>query len=430
MYFVRESHTPVLLERTVKAIRSHRPDLTLRTAPTAPRPSIFRPLILFVTDPTVFLSSLANAFGTALLYLFAVAFPLIYAHYALSGQKTTLMFLFIALGLFFSILTRFHDRHAIRKAQLTTNPLPPEKTLVGLAVGAPALAVGLWWFAWTIPGSHIQTLPWPASALSLVLVGYGINEYSTTLPRYVLESYFQNNNKNDDASSAFAALLIPRALLGATFPLFTRKMLQNLGTNVMGSVLAAVATAFCLVPFFMMSFGNGSRRVGSSGDGGENDASEVVVVEEEKEMEKKPKAKKTVRFWDDEEMEIEEVKSGGGVDAESGFSSSEETVVEAVAGEGDGSAVAADDDGESVDAHVAESRDGEGESEVRNTATDTGTTDDIDSAAENRRNQHSEKKEKKNSIRLDDAKDGYTSFLGLGLGMEIDVERVVGFPYL
>ena len=202
----------------------------------------------------------------------------------------------------------------------------------------------------------------------------------------------------------------------------------------------------------MLSFGKGSRRVGTSGDGddsgGEIDASKVVVVvEEEKEKEKKPKAKKTVRFWDDEETEIEEVKSGGSVDASSGFSSSEETVVEAMAMEdGDGSAAA--DGAESVDspiseavharASVAESRDGEegGEGEVRDTTTDiiAGTTDDdIDSSAQSVRNQHSEKEKekeklKKNSIRLDDAKDGYTSFLGLG--MELDVERVVGFPYL
>ena len=476
MYFVRESHTPVLLERTVAAIRSHRPDLILRTAPTAPRPSVFRPLILFSTDPTVFLSSLANAFSTALLYLFAVAFPLFYAHYAWSGQKTTLIFLFIALGLFFSILTRFHDRHAIRKSHLSNHPLPPERTLLGLAIGAPALAVGLWWFAWTIPGSHLQTLPWPASALSLVLAGYGISEYSTTLPRYILESYprrSNNNNKNDDHSSAFAALLVLRALLGATFPLFTGKMLQTLGNNVAGSVLAAVATAFCLVPFVAMRFGNGWRRrarVGTSGavedgdasDDGARSATKVVVVEEEKTPIPKAKAKKTVRFWDEDE-ETASSGSDGSLETMKADSelSSTETVVErgelasmerSESKEEDGGGVersSTDDDtatddvsSESVRAHVSEHAHAHGRASVAgldggelshtatvaSTSASTRTTDGIGSAGESVGNKETEKKErgKRESVRLDGVSDGYTSFLGLGL----DVERLVGFPYI
>ena len=457
MYFVRESHTSVLLERTVAAIRSHRPDLILRTAPIAPRPSVFRPLILLFTNPTVFFSSLANAFGTALLYLFAVAFPLVYARYAWSGQKATLIFLFIVLGLFFSTLTRLHDRHAIRKSHLTNHHLPPKKPLLGVAVGAPALAVGLWWFAWTIPGSHIQTLPWPASALSLVLVGYGMNEYSTTLLRYVLQPYSQNSNNknnNDDASSVFVALLILRALLGATFPLFTERMLQNLGNNVAGSVLAAVATAFCLLPFVMMRFRDGSRRgmmgVGTSGavvagDTSPDCASKVVVVieEEEKLPLPKPKPKKTVRFWDDEEAVLEETKSGGsgsssGADASSGFSSAE-TIVESVSTDRDVSVDDSDDgDDESVNTHVEENEHvrvsvagttgGVEEGEVRRVDTVART---IDGAGESVRNQKIERerekeKGKKESSRINDVSEGYTSFLGLGL----DVERVVGFPYI
>lgn len=268
MYFIRESHSSLLLEHTVAAIRFHRPDLILRTAPVDPRPSIVQPLILLVTRPSIFLPSLAHAFSTALLYLFAVAFPLIYTHYEWNRQKTTLIFLFIALGLFFSTLTRVHDRHAIRKNRLAKHRLIPEKALFGLAIGAPALAMGLWWFAWTIPGPLVKTLSWPASALSLILAGYGINEHTTVLTRYVLNPHSHsqsrnsnnNNNNNHDASSAFAALLTLRALLSALFPLFTTQMFETLGTNTAGSVLAAIATASCLLPFFLINLAGGWRR--------------------------------------------------------------------------------------------------------------------------------------------------------------------------
>lgn len=318
MYFIRESHSSLLLERTVSTIRFHRPDLILRTAPVAPRPSIVQLLILSVTRPSTFLLSIANAFSTALLYLFAVAFPVIYAHYEWNRQKTTLIFLFIALGLFFSTLTRFHDRHAIRKERLANHRLTPEKTLFGLAIGAPALAVGLWWFAWTIPGVHTKTISWPASALSLILVGYGINEHTTVLPRYILNPHSpsHNSNNNNDATSAFAALLTLRALLSAIFPLFSTQMLENLGTNAAGSVLAAIATAFCLLPFFLIEFAGGWKRSGGSGVIGKDTdsaGSAQDVTKEEKEVNRKPN--KTVR-WD-----VDETDSGTSTDT--GFSETE-----------------------------------------------------------------------------------------------------------
>lgn len=294
IYFIRESHTSQLLELKVTAIQSHRADLILRTAPTLPRPSIFQPMTLLFTNPIVFLSSLTNAFTTALLYLFAVAFPPIYAHYAWSRQITTLTFLFIALGLLLSTLTQFHDRHIIRKSRLSNHPLiTPERNLFGLFIAAPALAIALWWFAWTIPNSVTSKLiAWPASATSLVLLGYGINTHSTSLPRYILSSH----NRKNDASAAFAALLVTKALLGAVFPLFTQQMFEKLDYNVAGSVLAAIATAFCLVPFLLFCFGEKWR--GSSGglsDGRTTDDGE----EEEEEGKKCPKPKKTVR-WGDE----------------------------------------------------------------------------------------------------------------------------------
>lgn len=305
MYFIRESHSSLLLEHTVAAIRFHRPDLILRTAPVDPRPSIVQPLILLVTRPSIFLPSLAHAFSTALLYLFAVAFPLIYTHYEWNRQKTTLIFLFIALGLFLSTLTRFHDRHAIRRNRLAKHRLTPEKTLFGLTIGAPALAMGLWWFAWTIPGPLVKTLSWPASALSLILAGYGINEHTTVLTRYVLNPHSHsqshnsnNNNNNNDASSAFAALLTLRALLSALFPLFTTQMFETLGTNTAGSVLAAIATASCLLPFFLINLAGGWRRSDEFGIGDSDSAQSATTSEPETDT----KPKKTVR-WDVDETD-------------------------------------------------------------------------------------------------------------------------------
>ena len=291
MYFMRESHTSRLLERKVAVIQSNRADLNLRTAPTAPRPSIFQPLTSIFINPTIFLSSIINAFSTALPYLFAVAFPLIYAQYSWNRQKTTLIFLFIALGLLVSTLTRFHDRYVTRKHHVANRSLAPENGLFGLVIGAPALAAGLWWFAWTIPSAHVKAVAWPASAVSLILLGYGINEHSIVLPRYLVES----QESPTDAASAFAATLFARALLSAVFPLFTRQLFEKLGNNTAGSVLAAIATASCILPLILVRFGTTLRK-GRSPSGRTSDDDDSNDNYESK---KAPKPKKTVR-WDDE----------------------------------------------------------------------------------------------------------------------------------
>lgn len=410
MYFIRESHTSQLLERKVAAIQSHRADLILRTAPTAPRPSILQPVVLLCTRPTIFLSSLTNAFTTSLLYLFAVAFPLIYAHYAWNRQKTTLIFLFIALGLFLSILARFHDRRTIHKHRLANGRLAPEKSLFGLAIGGPALALGLWWFAWTIPGPHVRNIAWPASAVSLILVGYGINEYSTVLPRYVLDTH----KSDTDAASAFVATLSATALLGAVFPLFTQQLFENLGANPAASVLAAVATASCFLLVILARCGAKLR--GSGPSGGADDKEGGPEIEK-----RKVKPKKTVR-WDDE---TDSGREGGEMKSESATES------ESAAGSDISMTETQVERRDFADSEVSETekkKDGNGESRVETTESESGSggsgggevvrvgSSAGDGGADSKRTE-------KERTRVDDGDDGAAGFMGA------DLERLAVFTF-
>ena len=116
------------------------------------------------------------------------------------------------------------------------------------------------------------------------------------LPRYVVES----QKSSTDAASAFAATLFVRALLSAVFPLFTRQLFEKLGNNTAGSVLAAIATAFCILPIILIRFG-ATLRAGRSPSGRTPDDDSIDNDESGREIpvEKAPKPKKTVR-WDDE----------------------------------------------------------------------------------------------------------------------------------
>lgn len=472
MYFMRESHTTQLLERKVAAVQSHRADLILRTAPTAPRHSVLQPLILFFTKPIVFLSSLTNAFSTALLYLFAVAFPLIYSHYVWNRQKSTLIFLFIALGLFLSTLTRFYDRHVTRTHRLANRRPAPEKGLFGLAIGAPVLAVGLWWFAWTIPGTHVKNTAWPASAVSLILLGYAVNEHSTTLPRYVVEAH------KTDASSTFVAMLSTKALLSAIFPLFTQQMFENLGNNTAGSILAAVATTFCLAPAILVNLGPKLRkgRSGSAADYDDDDGEEKTAATEAK----KAKPRKTVR-WGDEtdsstdgsETKSEDASENGSESVGSSDVSRTVTETESESGDDGSSTPGGVSKVETTMTETTESRDFAGSDRIESGHEDGNENDDDEIGNESEKNvaekagisrvetrksgdgggsenggfvndevvtrvetksssasngggdgtKKKSKKEEKEKTRVDDRDDGALGFLGMG------VERLAVLPY-
>lgn len=172
-----------------------------------------------------------------------------------SAPDASLIFMAIGLGVCFSTLTRVLDCYIFNKRRSRGQVIKPEDKLVGLGFGAPFLALGLWWFAWTIP-PMIDTLdvPWIVPTMSLVLVGYSLTEFDTVLYGYISDSYLSYS------ASATAAVAFLRAMLSGTFPLFTKQMIHGLGANGAISVLAGVATVFCVVPPLFLCYGERIRR--------------------------------------------------------------------------------------------------------------------------------------------------------------------------
>lgn len=322
------------------------------------------------------------------------------------------------------------------------------------------LAVALWWFAWTIPGTHVKNVAWPASAVSLILFGYGVNEYSTVLPRYVLESHKSKN----DVASAFIALFTTRALFSALFPLFTQQMFENLGNSTAGSILAAIATVFCLAPLILIKFGPKLR--GSSGSAA---ASAADDEEDEKTAAKKAKPRKTVRWGDetDSSNDGSETKSEDLTENESasvGSSEVSRTVTETGSEGGDDGSEGpegisrvdtmiesrdfaspemkneSDNDNENdnedekekeksiiegaevsrMETRKSESEDAES-AEMSRVETESSSTSG-DSSTKKKKKKKAEKK-KKEKTKVDDGDNGAAGFLGMG------VERLAVLPY-
>ncbi|KAB8231267.1 MFS multidrug transporter [Aspergillus alliaceus] len=259
LLFIRESRPSPLLVRQVEEFRNttgmatppplnpdYTPDLStfIRTTLVRPVQLIAEPIVMCVGVMT------STAFG--LVYLFTEALQPIYQALGFQESSSSLAFVGLGIGMMLSLLTRFADERIIQNHLRDGRQLLPEHKLLGMYVGTPLLAIGLWWFAWTIP-PHFSNVYWIVPTIPLLLIGYALNEFPTVLLGYLADSYVSY------AASGFAAVASLRAILSATFPLFAPRMFSGLGNNIAVSVLAAVATVFCAIPPLFGRYGTRIR---------------------------------------------------------------------------------------------------------------------------------------------------------------------------
>ena len=119
---------------------------------------------------------------------------------------------------------------------------------MGLTIAAPALAVGLLWFSWTVPPAVLPS-HWLVPTAALVLVGFAVNEMAYTLSAYLTDAYLLY------AASAFCGLAFVRALVSGLMPLVAQQMYPALGANVAGSIVGGFAALFCLAPWVALRYG-------------------------------------------------------------------------------------------------------------------------------------------------------------------------------
>ena len=98
--------------------------------------------------------------------------------------------------------------------------------LFGFANATPALAVGLWWLAWTVPPAlRVQFI---VLMLALVLIGFALNESTYALTGYLAESYTMYT------APGFAGLLLARPPICAAVLPFTHEMYASRYSGTVG----------------------------------------------------------------------------------------------------------------------------------------------------------------------------------------------------
>ncbi|KAK1985474.1 fluconazole resistance protein 1 [Colletotrichum cereale] len=253
---IRESRPSVVLAKTrtlsdIECSAGEKGSMSKRRTPIRERLDLVRPLRFLFTEPIVFLVASISAIAFGLVYLFTEVLPLVYTSLGFEGAWRNLPFIPLAIGMVLSILTRIYDRRYLAYRAKASLPITPECKFAGYLIGAPLLAIGLWWFAWTVPPA--TSVHWAVPTLALIPVGYAVNELD-----YVLAGYLSDCYETYTASS-FAALALTRSLFCATFPLFGRAMFHSLNFNTATTIFAALATALCIVPPVLSRYGSWLR---------------------------------------------------------------------------------------------------------------------------------------------------------------------------
>jgi DHA1 family multidrug resistance protein-like MFS transporter len=121
----------------------------------------------------------------------------------------------------------------------------PEERLPPMIIGAIALPVGLFWFAWTSD----PNITWVPQVLSIALLGFGCMVPFWQGMSYLIDCYGFYSN------SAIAVNTFIRSFAGAFFPLFTHAMYHNLGVPWASSLLGFICVVFIPVPILFYIYG-------------------------------------------------------------------------------------------------------------------------------------------------------------------------------
>lgn len=252
---LRESRTSCVLQQHAKMIgkETGRKDILCKgvaqvvTFRQFVRQYLVLPVVLLTTEPIVATVAILSGIGWSLLFLFTESLSVVFQLYGFTETQTSLFFIPILIGTLGGIPIRLHDYNLLRSKSRKAETLVPEDKLLGFNIGAPALAIGLWWFAWTTPQAvHTH---WIVASLALVLAGFAINEFEYVLAGYLTDCYSRY------ASSAVAAMSLVRSILAGVLPLFAYYMFTGISTNAASSILAAMATVFCSAPIMFGRYG-------------------------------------------------------------------------------------------------------------------------------------------------------------------------------
>ncbi|KAF1922680.1 membrane transporter [Didymella exigua CBS 183.55] len=246
-----ETYAPVLLQRRAKRL-TEETGKQHQVAGMAPKPiaqqlrvGALRPWIMLIYEPIVTLLSLFLSVVHGTLFLLFAAYPIVFQQTRGWEQGVaSLPFVAIIVGIMASLVyvALVDQKRYARVVAKYDGNAPPEARLPPAMLGAAALPIGLFWFAWT----NAPELPFMICVSAGALFGFGMVLLYMSLTNYIVDAYLGY------AASALAASTVLRSIAGAVFPLFTAQMYSSLGIHWASSVPGFLALIFipCLFMFY------------------------------------------------------------------------------------------------------------------------------------------------------------------------------------
>jgi len=222
--------------------------------------SIGRPLHMILVEPLILPSGIVLAVTQAIVFAYYVAYAIIFEEvYGFTQYQVAMSFGALLVGTVLALpVIALFDRLTYQKARAAAiqsgTTVVPEQRLYPAILGVTIMPAALFWFAWTARSS----IHWIVPILSGVLFGlaYGIN--MLCLPVYNNDVYTTHYG-----ASVLAATTFIRFMISSPFPLFTPRMVRNLGFPWAMSLLGFVAVALMPIPWIFFRWGPRLRR-GSS----------------------------------------------------------------------------------------------------------------------------------------------------------------------
>lgn len=273
-FTVPETYAPTILGRRAKKMRANsgddkfvtEQDLDLRPFSERLRVFLVRPFQLLFLEPIVLFISLYMSVLYGLLYMFFVAYPIVYQEgKGYSASTTGLMFIPIAIGVLLSAACApLVNKHYLTLVAKHNGKPPAEARLIPMMLSCWFIPIGLFIFAWT----SYPELSWVGPALGGAPVGFGFIFLYNSANNYLVDSY------QHLAASALAAKTCIRSFWGACVVLFTTQMYHRLGYQWASSLLAFIALACCAIPFVFYFKGEAIRRRSKYAYAGDEEKSE------------------------------------------------------------------------------------------------------------------------------------------------------------
>lgn len=177
-----ETYAPVLLRRRAAKLSQMTGMVYLSKAkkdrgPIALRRvlqiNLLRPWVLLFREPIVLLLSLYMAVIYGTLYMLFSVYPIVYREQrGWSARVASLFFIGVAIGMLVSVVYNvfIENPRYLRNVDKGGGAATSEDRLPPSLVGAIALPIGLFWFAWT----NSPSLPWAASTAAGIPFGFAI----------------------------------------------------------------------------------------------------------------------------------------------------------------------------------------------------------------------------------------------------------------